>query len=58
MYSESEPRVMARHLARELTEAELNLVSGGGGGKKPPPGGCELIGTGCDEWGCYDLDCK
>ena len=50
------PRVMARQLARALTEAEINFVSGG---KKPPPEGCILVGTGCDIYGgCYDLDCK
>lgn len=57
MNSGSAPRVMARQLARALTEAELNFVSGG---KKPSnPPGCVLVGTNCDEFGgCYDLDCK
>jgi hypothetical protein len=52
------PRVMARQLARALTDAELNFVSGGAKPPKPPEG-CILVGTGCDEFGgCYDLDCK
>jgi hypothetical protein len=55
MESRSAPRVMARQLARALTDAELNSVSGGG--KKPPPGECST-GTGCFPYGCTDLDCK
>jgi hypothetical protein len=55
MDSGTAPRVMARQLARALTEAELNFVSGGK--KPPPPPGCVLVGTFCDEYGCYDLDC-
>jgi hypothetical protein len=57
MNSGSAPRVMARQLARALTEAEINYVSGGA--KPPKPPGCVLVGTNCDEFGgCYDLDCK
>ena len=51
------PRVMARQLARTLTEAELNFVSGGGKDKPPPPTECST-GTGCFPYGCIDIDCK
>jgi hypothetical protein len=56
MDSGSAPRVMARQLARTLTDAELNLVAGGGK-DKPPVGDCST-GTGCFPYGCADIDCK
>jgi hypothetical protein len=57
MDSGSAPRVMGRQLARTLTDAELNYVSGGVFEANEATE-CTATYTGCGSYGCSDGDKK